>query len=401
MKLRRALFLTPEAPYPLASGGSLRTASILCFLAKHFAVEMIVFKNPAVKRTGEMPAGLVQKVTEIDLPPQDNSFHQRIWRTISRLYRGVSPHCDRFAGHESAIAAAADGMYDVVVIEHFHCANYIHALRPFSKTIVCDLHNIESAWHESNAKSSTFFQSIVQRIFSKNCVRLEEQLLPLFDLLLVTSDEDKVRCKVDVPIHIVPNAIPKYSIPDVMEEDVISFSGTMDYEPNKLAIRWFINEVWPSLSSSFPTLRFRIIGRNPEFIHDIIKDSPRVEVTGAIPDSVAELAKSSLVVVPLLSGSGTRLKIIEAWAAAKAVVSTPIGAEGLPVAVGGNIAIESDPAAFASEVHRLLKSPEDRQKMGNLGRKTFEEKLTWEKAWSDLEEAFEKLKLLPREQGAS
>jgi glycosyltransferase involved in cell wall biosynthesis len=104
-----------------------------------------------------------------------------------------------------------------------------------------------------------------------------------------------------------------------------------------------------------------------------------------VEDAFGEIARGRIVVAPLRAGSGTRIKILEAWAAARAVVATPLAAEGLKVQDGENILLASEPAPFAAAIDRLLKNGDERQRMGHRGRQTFEERYTWEKAWQELD----------------
>ena len=110
----------------------------------------------------------------------------------------------------------------------------------------------------------------------------------------------------------------------------------MEYHPNLTAVRFFRLEIWPRLRDRWPQLVWRLVGKNPKAVQRFTRGDPRIEVVGPVQDAVCELARSRVAVVPLLSGSGTRLKILEAWAAGLPVVSTTLGAEGLPVRDGEN-----------------------------------------------------------------
>jgi glycosyltransferase involved in cell wall biosynthesis len=131
-------------------------------------------------------------------------------------------------------------------------------------------------------------------------------------------------------------------------------------------------------------VRFRLIGKNPRGVEHIVGQLPSVELTGPVEDAVAELARAAVVVVPLLAGSGTRLKILEAWAAGRAVVSTTIGAEGLAARDGDNIVIRDTASSFADAVSMLLESPEMRHTIGVNARAEFERSCTWASAWPAL-----------------
>jgi glycosyltransferase involved in cell wall biosynthesis len=162
------------------------------------------------------------------------------------------------------------------------------------------------------------------------------------------------------------------------------FSGNMEYHPNRSAVRFFRREVWPLLRSRRPELVWRLVGKNPEAVRAFTGDDSRIEVTGEVEDAVRELAKSKVAVVPLLAGSGTRLKILEAWAAGTPVVSTTIGAEGLPVRDGQHLLLVNGASELAGAVERLLACSDLREKLAVAGRLLLEKEFTWEKAWRHL-----------------
>ena len=109
----------------------------------------------------------------------------------------------------------------------------------------------------------------------------------------------------------------------------IVFSGNLEYPPNIQAVQFFHDKIWPALQSRWPGLRWKILSSNPGPIRQLAARDPHIELTGFVDDAVAVLAQSQVAIVPLLAGSGTRIKILEAWAARTPVVSTPLGAEGL------------------------------------------------------------------------
>jgi glycosyltransferase involved in cell wall biosynthesis len=142
---------------------------------------------------------------------------------------------------------------------------------------------------------------------------------------------------------------------------LVLFVGAMDWEPNVDAVEYFCRDIWPSIQAKVSAARFRIVGRNP---HRRVQKlaSSSVEVTGPVPSVVDHLRESAVVVVPLRVGGGTRLKIYEAMATGKAVVSTSVGAEGLDVHHGQDIVLADVPVAFAGAVTALLQDVELRRR---------------------------------------
>jgi glycosyltransferase involved in cell wall biosynthesis len=169
-----------------------------------------------------------------------------------------------------------------------------------------------------------------------------------------------------------------------MDEEAIVFSGNMEYHPNVAAVRFFRAEVWPRLRERWPALVWRLVGKNPDAVKQYTSGDPRIQVAGPVDDAVRELARARAAVVPVLAGSGTRFKILEAWAAGIPVVSTSVGAEGLPARDGENILLADTGPAFAETVSRLLASPALRGRLGVAGRRLLEREFTWETAWTKL-----------------
>ena len=181
------------------------------------------------------------------------------------------------------------------------------------------------------------------------------------------------------------NAIRMEPYPPRGDEEVVVFSGNMEYHPNRGAVRFFRAEVWPRLRERWPSQVWRLVGKNPEAVREFTGGDPRIEVCGPVDDAVRELARTRVAVAPLLAGSGTRLKILEAWAAGLPVVSTTIGAEGLSARHGEHLMVADTASAFAEAVSRLLACSNTRTELGMAGRLLLEKEFTWESAWKKLD----------------
>jgi glycosyltransferase involved in cell wall biosynthesis len=382
--------LAPEAPFPLAGGGALRTASLLHYLARRYVVDLIVFRQPgAADPRKDLPAGLVRRVVVIDLPANRRSAAARALRNAVRMARAVPPLVDRFSGFEDQIAQAVAGRrYCVGVIEHSWCAPYGGQLAKVCEKTVLNLHNIESVLHERCARTEGAPAGLAHKVFREASLKLEREWLPRFSCVLATSDTDAERARAIAPaarVSVYPNAVPSIPLPDRIRENAIVFSGNMEYHPNRSAVRYFRHEIWPLLRARWPGLVWRLVGKNATAVRPFTGGDPRIEVRGEVESAVSELALAQVAVVPLLAGSGTRLKILEAWAAGTPVVSTVLGAEGLPARDGENLLLAEGPVAFAEAVTRLLACKELRTSLGMAGRLLMEQEFTWEVAWKNLE----------------
>jgi glycosyltransferase involved in cell wall biosynthesis len=389
----RVLFFSPEAPYPLAGGGAMRSSALLHYFAQRYPVDLIVFAHDAAPDpVSSLPPGLVQRTDVIELPYHRRDPLARVYRNSSRLLRRRLPLMDRFSEPDSmrkAREALRDRRYRLAVIEHFWCAEYLPLLRGHADAVVLDLHNVESALHAGCAATEPWPQSLGHRVFHRRALQLERRLLPRFDLVLASSEADAGRIRAICPrasVAVAPNSIPLRDVPEVAEEEAIAFSGNLEYHPNISAVRYFATRVWPILRAKRPGLVWRLIGKNPHAVQDIVGKDPRIELTGEVADALPEIARARIAVVPLLAGSGTRVKIMEAWAAARAVVSSPIGAEGLPAVDGENVLLARSPDEWVQQVLKLLDDREQRKSIGGAGRAVFERELCWPAAWRRLDE---------------
>jgi glycosyltransferase involved in cell wall biosynthesis len=383
------VFLVPEAPYPMNGGGQLRCASILEYLGLHYDVDLIVFRQPgAPDPARSIPTRLVRRVTVLDLPPNGRSFRARVLRNAGRVVRRIPPLVDRFAGFAAPIARAVAGArYEVGIIDHSWCAPYLEQLAPVCARTVLDLVDVESVLHGRCAAVEGLATAAAHRVFQRASQELERRWLPRFSVVLATSQADAELAGAIAPLArfaVYPNALPPTPRPAAGDEDALVFSGNMEYHPNITAVRFFRMEVWPRLRARWPNLVWRLVGKNPAAVARFTGGDARIEVAGPVEDAVSELARSRIAVVPLLTGSGTRLKILEAWAAGLPVVSTTLGAEGLPVRDGETALLADGAEAFAGAVTRLLACKELRQGMGSAGRLLLEKEFTWETAWKKL-----------------
>jgi glycosyltransferase involved in cell wall biosynthesis len=165
---------------------------------------------------------------------------------------------------------------------------------------------------------------------------------------------------------------------DGMEPDIV-FVGSMDWLPNQDAVTYFVSQILPRIRRVVPAT-FTVVGRNPPESVRQHATSPYVRVTGTVDDVRPFVARAQVFVVPLRTGGGTRIKIFEAMAMGKSIVSTSVGAEGLPVTHGRDILLADDPDAFATHVIQLLQQPETRRRLGHLGRQLVASRFTWDAA---------------------
>lgn len=373
----------------------MRTASLLHYLAERRPVHLVRFSEQPESEPGrDLPADLVDAVDLVLLPRHGRSAITRASRNARRLAMGRPPLLDRFGQPETlrqVERVTQSKRYSVAIAEHFWCAGYLPLLRRRAERVVLDLHNVESALHAACARTEPWPQRLAHRIFQRHAERWERRLFPLFDLILTTSQQDAervLRISPTARVAVYPNALPLRPAPVSQgsnQREVIAFSGNLEYHPNITAVRFFRTRIWPELSRLRPGLVWKLIGKNEHAVRSLVQGDARIELTGPVDDALRELSGADVAIAPLLAGSGTRVKIMEAWAARRAVVSTPIGAEGLPAEDGVNIVLARSATDWVGTVVRLLDDPASRARLGAAGRETFERELCWPAAWERLD----------------
>jgi glycosyltransferase involved in cell wall biosynthesis len=382
--MRRALILLPEAPYPVIGGGPLRTASIIEALAPQFQLTAIHYQLAGDPDPATLyPPHLLHQSHTLPLPQHDKSTLPKILRNLKRALRGIPPLVDRFAGHEAALQQILNNQhYDLIWVEHFWAATYAPLLKQHASKLVLNLHNIEHAYYDSLAATSPLHHRPLFQHFAKNARGYEAQLLPHFHLLLTTSEQDKARIE-HPQIHVLPNTIPWHDLPAQPRSESIVFTGNFAYTPNQQALHWFLENCWADLLKQKPNLRLRLVGKEIQYAHS---SHPNIDYIGPVPDAIEEIAKSRLAIVPLLSGSGTRLKILEAWAAGTPVVSTSLGAEGLEATPGQHLIIANSHHSFTKSVLELFDNEVGSSRITQAARILYETTYTWQSARKILSE---------------
>lgn len=387
--IRSVLMLSPEPPYPLNGGGAYRVASLAHYFAQFAELDLVLFSNSG--RAAELPAGLVRSQTVIALPLHNPGIAARYFRNARRAFQGTPPLIDRLSGHAGQLAQALAGKhYDLGIVEHFWCAPYLDQISRVCDTTVLDLHNIESVLHARCARTSRGLVAAGHRRFAACYRTLEQELLPKFSMVLATSEPDAVAIQqlaIRANVAVYPNALPAVAPPKTTEQPVVAFSGNFEYHPNIDAVDFLVNSIWPEVRRKCPDLRLRLVGRGDAFIRHLLPSGFDIEVTGAIDDALSQIAAARIVVAPLRAGSGTRIKILEAWAAARPVVATSLAAEGLEYVKDRDLLIANEGPSIAGAIAGLNADPEQRARIAACGRHLFEERYTWQAAWRALSAA--------------
>jgi glycosyltransferase involved in cell wall biosynthesis len=280
-----------------------------------------------------------------------------------------------------------------------------------SAPVVLDEHNVESeVLRRQQSGERTASRRRYQQFEAWKQERFEISAWGSASAVAVTSERevDAVAGRsLDRPVVVVPNAVdPDYFAPAVgpsgvlepysvvepsaVDADAITFVGSMTYRPNLDGILYFVQEILPLIRRRRPSLSLTVVGQWRT--RDVqLLDSEDVIVTGVVPDVRPYLARAACVVAPIRMGGGTRLKILEALAMGKALVSTTLGCEGLAVSPGQHLLVADDPQGFADEVCRLLEDPGLGERLGAAGLALVAGRYTWSTAAARLTELFREL----------
>ncbi|HKQ75652.1 MAG TPA: glycosyltransferase family 4 protein [Blastocatellia bacterium] len=253
-----------------------------------------------------------------------------------------------------------EGRFDVAVCDFL--GSTLNFPRKRATPVALFQHNVESIlWGRHAEHEANPIRRIAFKLEAAKMLRYERAAVGRFDHVIAVSEHDRQQMKTMTDpsrISVVPTGVDltqyRGSAGESAVEPVVIFLGSMDWEANVDAVSYFFREIWQEVKRAVPEARFRIVGRNPDQrIKQLASDD--IEVTGRVESVIEPLREAAVFVVPLRIGGGTRLKIYEAMAMRKAVVSTTIGAEGLDVNHGRDILLADDPQTFADCVIGLLR----------------------------------------------
>jgi sugar transferase (PEP-CTERM/EpsH1 system associated) len=274
--------------------------------------------------------------------------------------------------------------YDVIVCDFVQTAAVIPWDHPAPKVIFT--HNVEAQIWERHYKVSRnpVWKAVSWREFF-TLARFEKHCIQQADHVLTVSETDRdifARTIEPERITVIPTGVDlDYFQPGKTEEEQpnsMVFTGSMDWTPNEDAIFYFADQVLPRILTEIPAAQLWVVGRNPSSrLQALAAANPRITITGTVDDIRPYMRRSNVYVVPLRIGGGTRIKIFEAMASGKAVVSTTIGAEGLPIHNGRDLILADEPAEFARSVVSLIRNPRERDELGRAARLLVEQKYGW------------------------
>jgi sugar transferase (PEP-CTERM/EpsH1 system associated) len=362
---------------PLTSGGRSRSYNILRQLAKRHAVSVFTYYEPDPEDTHSAIAEHFSYLESLPIKvPLKGSANEK-WHYLQNVFSS-EPYSLRKYAHAEVRERLSD------FLRHHHCDAIIcdflfsAPVIPwnFDGTKLFFSHNVEARiWEQQLQKAKNSFWKGVCWYEAHRTARAERKYMRCADHVIAVSEVDRNVFSQFIDsgnISVIPTGVDvDYFSPNsgVPVPNTLVFTGSMDWRANQDGVLYFTREIFPAIQQRLPSASFWIVGRSPSReIRDLEQQFPNVHVTGTVPDVRPYIAKAAACVVPLRVGSGTRLKIFESMAMAKPVISTPLGAEGLPVVDGENILIAESHREFANAVVDLLDDPERQKRIGCAAR---------------------------------
>lgn len=381
------LMLCPKPLYPLRDGGCVAMYAIWHGL-RLFGREVDILTAASYKHPFEpndLPAGMRISGVEIDL-------RLRLWRAFKNLFSRRSYILERF--YSTGLAdrlreKLQENDYAWIQIESLFMAPYIPLIRACTGTkVVVRPANVESEIWRRLSRKAFGLKRLYYKLLAKRLEREEIAWLNRADLVLPLTDRDTAtfrRLGVVAPMHTLSVGMADTLAPVEVEPEYpsIFYIGALNWLPNIEGIDWFLKKVWPHIHRRCPDLTFYLAGRYmPSRLRNLRMD--KVVVMGEVEDAKTFMASKGVMVVPVLSGSGIRIKIMEGMVAGRPVVTTTMGAEGLDYTPGKDLWIADTEEAFAEAVEYAVTHREEAEQVGDNGRRLMLEHHNIEKITAQL-----------------
>lgn len=383
----RTLFLVQMKPYPLSGGVSLRNWQNINLLAQQGSVAIFsLYKGSA--QLDSLP--IIAEWDHYDLSKLSRPIHEKVRRRLWWLRPTGHARADWLYTQEAAKQLRHRiSTYNptLIIIEEIWLYHYLPILKQAKCPLILDNHNVEgddSRYWGANYMSPQILAKVKQ---------IEKRFIQAVDQVWMCSQED-VRClyklypNLKTTAYVIPNGVNSDDYEPVRSKIVgttlpknintLIYLGRFSYQPNVEAVSILINQIYPALKENMGNCRLLLVGCDPtkEMLMAAQTD-PQIIVTGQVEDVRPYLATATIMVVPLQTGSGTRLKLLEAFASKCPVISTKKGAEGLDVEDGTHLLLRESPAAIVTAIQQLWQYPQMAQTLSEHAYNRFMERYTW------------------------
>ncbi len=402
---KKILFLTSQLPYPPHQGGAIRTYNLIVNLAPRHEIHLLSFVNSPGDLEKAAPLRQYCRTIEVVPVPQRSTLK----RLLTTLFSPLPDMALRLPSAEFRRKLAArlkSERFDVVQVESIEMAPYAMGDAGWETDDrplwVFDDYNAEYVLQQRAFETDVrhprrWIGALYSFIQWQKLRRYEAAVCRRVDRVVAVSEADREilqKLGPGVKVTVIPNGVdtraydPEQTYPLVLEPHSIVFTGKMDFRPNIDAVLWFCHQVLPLIKTRLPDVNFYIVGQKPPQRLRSLAEDAAVTLTGYVDDVRPYIAGAGVYVVPLRIGGGTRLKIVEAMALGKAIVSTSLGCEGYPVTSGRELVIADTPQDFARCVVDLLDDAHRREELGRAGRRFVEERYDWRAIVPRLEEVY-------------
>jgi len=362
----RILQLCHKVPYPPRDGGSIAMNNLTQGLINTGnQVKVLAINTPNnLVYIDEIDQEYV-KSTRIESVYIDTTI--QISAAFFNLFTSKSYNIERFIAEDFDHKLAKilkEEEFDIVQLESLFVAPYLNTIRTYSKAkIVLRSHNVEfEIWQRRSAVCKNPLKKAYLSLLTTRLKRYEQDHMNRYDAIACITTRDmeiqrELGCS--VPMTDIPVGVDEIKAPIVEITDPISLFhlGSMDWMPNLEAIEWFLNHVWGDIKMALPEIKLNLAGKSmPQWLMNTT--DPNLETMGHIKDAKQYMNSNGIMIVPLLSGSGMRVKIIEGMALGKVIISTTIGAEGIEYEHGKDIFIADTPSEFVEAIIRCSKDIE-------------------------------------------
>jgi polysaccharide biosynthesis protein PslH len=395
----RILLTLPGLLFPADTGGKIRSLNILSRLAKKAEIHAVSFAEPNRDAAGiaEMKrifAGYTP-VFRTESRKYSTRFYSELLTNQFSSWPYFLAKCNTPTFRRAVSELAGSKRFDLVFCDFLQTAAPLRRLIARPKVVF--EHNVEFSLRKRKwQQEQQPLRRLVYGAEWKKTRRIEAEVCRSFDHVITVSEDDRQTLETEFGItqsSTIPTGVnTDFFSPSTQrpQRGRLVFVGSMDWDPNEDGAAWFLRDIYPRVRKAVPEASFAIVGRAPSpRLRAIAEKEPGVEITGWVPDVRPHLANAEVVVVPLRVGGGTRIKIPEAMAMAKAVVATPIGAEGLPFHDGRQIRIAERPEQFARAVVELVNNASLRNSIAQAARDEVVNHHGWEPVVARVEHILE------------
>ena len=397
----KVLFLCKKFPYPLKDGESIAISN-LCKELKTMGCDISLLCMNTTKHYMDPQAlpPAYDYFTKIHYVDIDNTVTP--WKAMASIMSGESFHIRRFNSgvfREKLIEVLKSEEFDIIQLETLYLAPYVDTIRKYSKArIVMRAHNVEhEIWERITNNTTTKLRKWYLGYLTRKLRQYEIEQFPAYDYLVTLTERDLKKFKEQgymngasaAPIGFDADMYP-YSPAAFGKNMSLCFIGSLDWTPNLEGLNWFLTNCWPVIHKKWPQVQFHIAGRNTPMSLMKLRLA-NVTVHGEVSNAIEFISRHSAMVVPLFSGSGMRVKIVEGMVMGKVIISTSLGKEGIDGKHKEHLLVANDVNGFMEAIRYCINEPEEAMRIGRMAQEKATEQFDGHQAAIRIMEIYQKL----------